>query len=478
MKKLIIAVFVILVIAGLGLPPVLGSITESQIRAHIDSMDENAATSLVVETYDRGWFSSTASIAVGLGEQYARTLMAAADDDTDNPAAALLSAANVTFDLDIKHGPINLNDGLFLGLSKFVATLNDDSEVVREFQQTLNVPYLLELRGKVGFTGVFNFDADVPPVDYADETGQLLFSGATVAGSVNNQNLKTRGNIDELVFDVEAGSATIERINFVSDTTKIDTYIWTGTAEATIDNAVVADTVTGTEPVIVAQGLRLATQASLDDSGSLLNGTVSYGAASVISPIGDFQLDDAIVGLNATNLSVAGVSAYYEAMLTADPTNPLAAMQSVQQLGAEILGHSPTVSVRPIQFELDGESFAGDIEIRVLGDAVQGQLDLSNPLALLGLVEASANITASKLLIERLAAQVVSAQMGASLGGPGTPQGQDTQPMARTQSQLMLAAFLGQGYLVADGDNYTTNVEYANGQIVVNGTALPLGMMF
>jgi hypothetical protein len=70
MNKLIVAALAVLALLLLGVPRVLGSITEARVRERVAAIDASGIVSADVTSYDRGWFGSTAKIALGLAPQY------------------------------------------------------------------------------------------------------------------------------------------------------------------------------------------------------------------------------------------------------------------------------------------------------------------------------------------------------------------------------------------------------------------------
>lgn len=476
MKKIVLGIVAALVIAVLGLPPLLGILTESQVRNSLASMDENPVMALNVESYDRGWFSSTARVGVGIDPDYARSLTALDDPNASGLAAAMIADATLTFVVDLDHGPIVLRNGFYAGLSRFVARLDEESAVVNEIRTRFAMPYLVEIRGQLGFTGVFRYDADVPPVDFADESGEVFFSGLITDGTLRRGNLVTSGRIDEISFDSVGAAGQIRGISFNGDNNRVNAYLWTGPFEMLVDSVVFTNPLLGAEPMLNISGLRLAGDSQLDDSGELISGSVIYAADSFVAGQ-EFSLANAEISAVVTNLSIDALETYYETMLSLDPNDPLAALGALQTIGSQLFERNPTFALSPVRFEYNGEPFTAHIEVRT-SDAAQGSIDFMNPMMLASLLEVSADATASKTLAAELASMIVQGQLAAAFAGEELPPGQDIAQIAQQQAEVMLTTFVGQGLIVEVGDNYTTTIEYANGEITVNGTPLPLGMMF
>lgn len=477
MKKVVLGIVAILVIGALALPPVLGIMTESRFRESLTSMDEHVLIALDIESFDRGWFSSLARISVGIDPEYARTMMGV-DDATgsDGLAAAFVADAKMPFIVDIDHGPLVLRNGPYVGLSRFVARPDPESEVVREVQTRLAMPYLLEVRGRLGLAGRFGFEGEVPPIDYADEDGALFFSGMLVDGSYRGRNLLASGRIDELSFDSVDAAGEIRGVSFEGDTEWISQYLWIGVAEFGIDDIIVTNPLLG-EEMLSVDGLHIAADADVDEGGELMHARLSYTADRVEAEP-EVVVTNAELTLAIDNFAVDALNAYNAALTTLDPNDPLAALGFVQQFGAQLLEHDPRIAIAPLRFEYLGEPLNVDIEVRTAPGAAQGGIDASNPMLLAGLLEATANATVSKTLAQQIATMVVEDQLAAALADQELPPGESIAQMAAQQAEVMLATFAGQGLIAETAETYTTSIEYAAGEITVNGTPLPLGMMF
>ena len=127
----------------------------------------------------------------------------------------------------------------YAGISRFTARLNEESAVVSELQTRLAMPYLAELRGRIGLTGSFTYDADVPPINYADESGEIDFSGAQFEGSVTDGRIITNGGIDSIVYDGRDGGAAIRGIRIEGDNFRASRFVFGGTGSMSMDELLV-----------------------------------------------------------------------------------------------------------------------------------------------------------------------------------------------------------------------------------------------
>jgi uncharacterized protein YdgA (DUF945 family) len=439
-------------------------------------MDENPVLATRVADYRRGWFSSEAEIEIALDERYIELMTAGgqADVDIDGEFGELLSGQAINVDLAVGHGPIVFSDGLCFCMSTVHARLDDSDATVALITDELGMPYLAELSGDVSYAGTFTFTSNVPPIEYLHEDGQVSFSGLNVDGTLTGPELLVDAQAQRLFIDAAGSTASLENFALHGDSIRINHIVWAGDFAATIEQVSIVDAMTGTGSINVA-GLRMEGNVDLDDTGELLEATVTYAADAISAPLEELALSDMQLTIRFTDLSVDAVTDYYDIMLDADLANSNSAAFALPSVMARLLANNPSISFDPIRFTLNDQSLAAAVSLRTVNGG-QGGLDLSNPMLLLGMFEATANLTAAKPLLENLATQAAMAQLS-GLDPSQLPPDQDVESMAEAQTQLMIATFLGQGYIIDDGENYATEIEYANGEVRVNGMPLPLGAL-
>ena len=473
MKKPVLVAVAVIAVLALGSPPLIGAFTRSDIETNIGGMNENPVLALQVADYSRGWFSSQARIVVSLDEDYVAMLASSVPDD-DGGAADFLSGQQISIGLEVAHGPIILSDGFYLGLAKVHARLDDSDAFAAMIMEEIGIPYVAELDGRLSFTSRFSFTSNVPPVDYVNESGQVSFSGLTVEGTLQNSDLQAEGVAERLVIDAGGMATTFEDFTLTGDSTRVNAVLWAGDFSSSIERVSVVNSLTGIGSMDLS-GIRIDGSTDLNETGELFDARVTYAVDAFDIPDEEIALTDSELTIRFGNLSVAAVTQYYETMMTMDMQDPGAAAAALPPILAGLLEHNPTLALDPLRFTLNDESLEASISLRTVnGD--QAGFDLTNPMMLLGLFEASATLTAAKSLLERLAAQAAMAQLE-GLDEDQLPPGEDAESMAQAQTELMIATFLGQGYLIDDGETYSTEIEYANGEVRINGMPLPLGAL-
>ena len=187
------------------------------------------------------------------------------------------------------------------------------------------------------------------------------------------------------------------------------------------------------------------------------------------------QLTAGSLGLTVSNLDVAAVEAYGALVseATAAGADPATLAASLGPHLERALQRGPSMTFAPIRFRYDEEPFEGRVELTTNPARLPpaGSLSLDNPLLLLGVVNAKAEMSLSKTLAGQLAA--LGARM--QLGNDPTIPPEQLDYMAEAQSGLMLTMLVGQGVLIEEGDGYRTSFDYTDGSMTLNGSPLPFG---
>lgn len=471
MQKPTLIVAAVVVLALVGAPPVVGGLTQSQVAERVAMLDANPMAMARVVDYDRGWFSSTATIELGVDSDYVAQV-SAIDGDVPPPE---LMGQRLPIVVDIAHGPIAVGDGVHLGWSSFVARLDPADTQTAELLERLAIPYLFEFRGRTSYTGTIDFDADMPAIETSDPEASIAFSGATLDGSLAGRDLRWDLAASSLRVANGDGRFVAQGIGSSGDVEIRSQHLAIGTARLGVDG--IQATGPFGQPLLEMANLEMQGGWDVDPSGELLTGTVSYAAGSVTAD--QVELADAALGIRISNLDAAAMEAYYEALqrvVAAGPADPAAALgEELSPVIEQLLARSPILSFEPIRFRWQNEPFDANVLLELDGAALPplALLDPTNPLPLIGALRATANARLSKALAEDIAVQVISTQLAMMGGANGMPPEQ-IEYMAGAQAGLMLVTLVGQGYLVDGGDSYSTDLRFANGTLTINGNELPL----
>lgn len=467
MKKIGVVVLIVVLLV-LGLPAVLGSMTEARVRDRVASVDSSGAFSAEVRSFDRSWFKSRAIIDVGLDPEYANQLGAA----TQGAVPPLESLALV---VDIAHGPIAMLDGLYFGLAKTVAYPDPSAPAIADAQQQLGVPYLFRWRGRLGFTGGLAFDAEIPPFNLPVDEAGVQFSGAYADGTLRGNHVTADARIDSAEFSSPAGTFALSNLRGSSDNEILTQYLMPGTASFSIERISMSQGPSGAPPLFEVANLRMASDMTLKSDDTLLDVRATYDVDSMLAQ--GMQISGGTAGLTFSNIDVALLNAYVEAAQRAG-TDPGAMLAAVGPLLGRGLAAGPSLALDPIRFKLDDEPLDARIALSMNPDALPpaGALDISDPGLWMAAANADASLNLSKKLAERLTALAIQMQLATQYAGDSNMTPQQLQYLAEAQSGLMLVALTGQGILVDSGNNYRSEFQLTNGTMTLNGNPLPFGL--
>ena len=466
MKKVGVVLVVLAAIAALGLPPVLGMLTQSQVDSRVTALANNPVLTARIVSYERGWFSSVARIELGVANAYPAQLDAFGGDPL--PRTLLLL-------VDLAHGPIAVRDGVHFGLSQMVARPDPEVPAYAALLQRLSVPYLFEFRGRTDYSGTLRFDADAPPVSVAAGSGTLTFSGAALGGAVRGRSLQYHGRIDSLELDSGPGAVRLQRLTATGDN-ELRASLPLGPAQLAIERVSMSDAAVAGGPVLDAANVRIHSNFALDASGALVNGTQTFTVDSIDAPP-EVAIRAATIEVVYGNLDADALETYTETLQRSVATgavDPNLVLADITPSIERLLAAEPSFGVDPLQFTFNDQSFDARLKVTTRAAALPpaGALDLRDPGLWLDVLEVTAEATIAKELARDFATRFMSAQFATV--DPALPPDQ-IRYMAEAQVGLVLVTLLSQGFLVEQGEAYTTSVSFGGGVLTVNGMPLPLG---
>ena len=222
MKRILIAVLVLAVVVAVALPPLFGARARSLIEAELASIGEALAPYATVEVsfhdWDVGWYSSTASISLGV-ELNAEAL---GTGEQDLPALTTTLPKLVT----LYHGPILIEPiaGLGWGAAEFVVDASLIPEL-QEFHDTTGVDHIARLGVLVGLFDT-TVGMDMPAFVYQEgSNGQVVgvdFGGfeASAAFGGGGDTMEFDGEVGAFAITTPAWNVEVSRANWASSIRK------------------------------------------------------------------------------------------------------------------------------------------------------------------------------------------------------------------------------------------------------------------
>ncbi|HUO67592.1 MAG TPA: DUF945 family protein, partial [Gammaproteobacteria bacterium] len=443
MKKVAIYAVAAVALPLLALPPVLGMLTESQVRARIAALDASGVLKASLRTYERGWFRSRARMSIALTPQTIARL--------DGLGAALglppLSAdldRRAPIALEIAHGPLALLDGVYFGWSKIVARFDPAARNVASLERSLGVPYLFEFRGRTGFAGGVSFDATLPPVDIEAAGVHIVFSGAGVDGVFIGQRVVADSRLDGFALTSPPGAFTLRNLRAATNIELGSSNTAPGDATLSIEQLSIVDAARGAAPVLDAANVKIASKAGLDPNAMLLDLHATYDAGSVL--LYETRVTEASVGVALDKVDIAALETYLKLSQSGGGGNDPAA--EVGRALTHALAAGPSFVLDPLRFRVDGEPFTARVEVAANPAALPATsaVDLDNWLALLPALRVLATVDVSKKLARDMAMLAAEMRLADDQMSP-----EQRRLLADMQAGLMLATLIGQNMLVDAG---------------------------
>jgi len=477
MKKLgIILLVVAAAVLLLFAPLATGMLTQSNLEQRIAAIDENPSLTAAVTSYERGWFSSHVELEVGFSGEYLDQL-----EDLED-----IELTNLPIVIDVYHGPVSFADGFHLGMTRIVARPDPDWSPAEFATTQLGMPYLFEFRGQSGFGRRFDFDADVPPIDYAGDLGEVTFAGFTLTGSSTaaggSGELTVEGGTDGASYQNPFAAASIGSIRFRADYQFVPDDVPLSHGELEIERVVATSPMLGATPLFEASGVSVSGSLSRAATGDRLEADARYAADSLAAGEG-LSFTDAEMVLTLVDIDGAAARDYYaivsELGASGTPADAQALLGQLFPVLDRLLEAGPSLVLDPFHFSMPEGRFEAAVTATVDASGLPaGQpADLRNMATLFGALSVEASARVAKPLAQRLAVAAMRTQLAMSDAGGENPTPEELGVMAEAQAGFVLVGLVGQGLLQDTGDDYTTTIEFRNGALTVNGAPMPLGLL-
>ncbi|HEY9181793.1 MAG TPA: DUF945 family protein, partial [Gammaproteobacteria bacterium] len=339
-KLAVAAVAALVLVVLLGLPAVVGAMTEARVNERVAAIDESGTSAAQITSFDRGWFRSTARIELNVTPD--------AGQLGNLPPGVTMpnTVPTIPIAVEFAHGPIAVLDGVHFGWSKWVARLDTEAPGVTELQQTLGVPYVFEFRGRTGYGGNLAFDGDAPAFELPIDDALVTFSGATFDGTFDGRrDLTARFHVPAVDFTSPTGTFLVTDLRASADNEIRSRYVTPGEATFSIERIAISDAFQGGMPVFEAENLEISSEATLDADEILLDMRVVYALDSM--RISESEVTAAAIEMSLQNLDAAALDAYGAA--TADVTNTVDPLTTLGPHLERALKAGPSLALDPIR---------------------------------------------------------------------------------------------------------------------------------
>ncbi|MEK6306431.1 MAG: YdgA family protein [Pantoea dispersa] len=456
--------------------------TGKQLESHMDEMLQNANSqinayapnsrlTLSYQDYQRGVFSSKTKLVIQASSQ-----------TEDNPL--LKPGQSIVLNETIDHGPFpfaQLKRGNLIPSMASVHTELENTDAVKKLFELTQGKSLVNADTRVGYSGATDTALHLLPVDYSNaQTGdRLATNGGTLNVSADSKGDKISLQGDFSSIAVTSKNQLQQPVLFTLNGLKLggDTHlspegVRVGDQTITLDK--LDASINGQEGLTLE---KLDGKSSFDNKDGKIGGQIDYQVDSISlqkQPFGEAKLAMKFAQFDAQ--AVKTFSDQYNAQMqdllnqpgvVDDPIRYQASVQTILRNNLPtLLKGSPTVSVAPLSWKNDKGESTFNLNVGFNDPAtVTGE-----PQSLGAAVDRVLKTLDGKLSINMPMATEVMRHVGLAEGY----QGDDAQKLADQQVKGLAA--MGQMFRLTQqqDDNITTSLQYANGQVTMNGDKMTL----
>lgn len=456
--------------------------TGKQLESHMDQLVQNANTrlnayapnsrlKLSYQDYQRGVFSSKAKLVVEASSQ-----------TEDN--ALLKPGQSLVFNETIDHGPFPFAQLKRFTLIPSMASVNtvlENTDAVKKLFELTDNKSLINAETRIGYSGATDTALHILPVDYQNaQSGQRL---ATNGGTLN---VSADSEGDKVSLDSDIGSIALTSKNEMGQPVMLTAngLKLSGNTHLSPEGVRVGDqsiaveklnaSVNGQDALMLQ---KLNGTSSFDNQSGKINGKIDYHVDNIHLQKQDFgqaklamklsQFDAVAVKTFSDNYNAQMQDLLNQKGLADDPIRYQAGVHTILLNNLPtLLKGSPSVSIAPLSWKNGKGESAFNLTANFNDPAtVSGE-----PQNLAGMVDRVLRTLDGKLTINMPMATEVMRNVGLAEGYSAD----DSQKLADQQVKGLAA--MGQMFRLTQqqDDNITTSLQYANGQVTMNGEKMAL----
>ena len=490
MKKIVGIALLLLAIALVGGPFYAGIKAENELQKFIAKFDAYPGYQVSWLSYERGWFSTQATLSVGLDA-------ALWPDENGEPE----SLPTLPLVIQIDHGPLLLNDISSVGWYSWRLDLTQDqTEWLEEHLDMAEEGQLYEAQGHAGLLGTVQFSDELKAFSIRDDQGNTIartngYVGSGTIGAagklsyaglisgidltaedalvvLGNITLRTEGDLSRMDWD-----SFVYPSNFYMNVASMELH---GSGQqASVTNAVFEGAIEIPEDKDWFDLIVSLSVGNLGVNHSATNSAVNHPATN--SAVKSVQLEDATMTFAYERISLAAYSAYID-MAAASLESPQQELDYQQFFTPEVMkeffANGPAVALRNLSFSMPDGDFEGSLRLAMKDDFVM-PAQITNPFIFIQALTLDANVVVDRPLALYLAKASSRAQVEASMVNNPDVTEADIETAVQQQAQNTLDMLMSQGILVSEGETLQAKLQFTDGQLVLNGKPMPfpLGML-
>jgi len=465
-KGLIGGVIVVVVAAALIGPKFVGPQVEGALKQHVEVINQLPAYNARMVSFDSGWFSSTATVSLGV------------DFGSIYPEASAPDDLSFEVVIDVQHGPVLTQFSPGLGMASFEAHTKDEG--LREYiEWEENMPFY-HLTGSAGFFGGVSYDDSIIAFSSKpnDEQTSLTSSGYKGEGSISSDEFSYEGKMDGAEGLIDGQAINIGELE-ISTKAKgnmlqiIKGELYEGEMSMTLAEIIVGQP--GDVDLFELKNLGMEFNSYFSDDEERMNIDMNYSVESLKAE--DFDLEDLKLKMAFNNIDSEFLLAYNEMMQNIYDQSPdeieVATQKLVEENLPQLLQAEPEFVISEFSGEMEPGNFNGNLNAKLAG-VTQMPDNLQDVQFWLSSLVVDASIAIDKPLLKWVAEQQMLSTMRMQM--PGADEA-ELQEMAEQQAPMMIDMYLQQGLLKEEDDEYRSEFQMENGEGVLNGQKIPLAKM-
>jgi uncharacterized protein YdgA (DUF945 family) len=479
MKKSVILIVIVLVtVAGwAGATYVVGGKVENSYSGLLEQFSQMGPMSIDLQSYERGWFSSTAQTVFELTVPVQPAPGEAAEPEET------VKTLRLVLESSVQHGP--LLAGAAPGLALIETRLLSLSPGNEELEQLVSkIPQLKESLAvtRIDFSGNLTEQLKIPAFASRIDETDFSWGGLTLnsAYSPGNKTLAADFKLPSLEINAAQGQLTWAGMQGNFDLVEALPLVYVGTTDIEIgglDMNFVPVNQDGPKSLHL-KGLKVASTSRCTGKLVDVNQTMEFGGVTVAGE----TYGPGVCIIEAKNLDGEVLGSFQEQVRelyrTTPDVNPDALVARLiplySQLLLQLLDKSPEINVSKFNFATPKGTI--DARLQVKFDGTQGVV-MEHPAALLQGLDASADLAIHENLVRLMLASTVKDQLNAARDQGQLPDSfgdEEIDRLAEQQASAQIDAVLAQNFMVRDGELIIAQATFKRGELLVNGHSLPL----
>jgi uncharacterized protein YdgA (DUF945 family) len=471
MKKSVIVASTVAVAVALAYPAtawLLGKQVEAVLDDSYSLLAEHPYAKVVKRDYQRGVFGATEVVTIELFGDMMKSLVKAQEGagapGSPTEAVGEMKPMQLTFRSEIRHGPV---PGFALGAAAVDTELVLDGELKKNLSKLLGDKKPLLTHTVLGFTGGGVSTVTSPAFSTSfqgkGEDLNLAWDGLsiTVDFARNLKSYTIRADAPKLeVRDNKGAQVVVSGLHLQGKQKLIfddEPMLYSGDMRFAIGELSAVSGRQEGDPVLFKQ---IAYEIDVPVKGDFIDIAAKLGAEVV--QVGKQAYGPAHYEVSFNHLHARTMAKLYRAWLklysdpaffsaSAEDGSPAKLLAPLGEPALELLRNNPEIRLDRVSFN----SKHGEARVAAVAKLKDAKPeDFSNPLMLLAKLEAGADISLPEGLIGEMAG-----------AGPGAAENAARGAMLQQQ----IAGFAEQGYIRREGGAIKSKIDFANGQLTVNG---------